>query len=154
MAGTRSISVSNKIRERAAGLVITNAGEAEPPAFLLLHQRHGRHWGFPKGRIEDGETEEAAALREAQEETGLAKIRLIPGFRAVTTYTFTRGPTTVSKQVVYFLACVEDCAIVLSSEHTAGCWLSYEVAYKQLTYEDTRKILSRARDHLSSQIAG
>ena len=154
VAGTRSTSASNNIRERAAGLVITDAGKAKPSTFLLLHQRNGRHWGFPKGRIEDGETEEAAALREAQEETGLAKFYLVPGFRVVTTYTFTRGSTTVSKEVVYFLARVEDCAIVLSPEHTAGCWLSYEVAYKQLTYEDTREILSKARDYLSSQIAG
>lgn len=135
--------------------MIITAGKtkAETPTFLLVHQRHGRHWGFPKGRIETGEKEEDAALREAREETGLAKIYLVPGFRAITTYTFMRDQATVSKEVVYFLGCVAGGRdIVLSSEHTAWCWLPYEAAHTQLTYEDTRKILSEARDYLSGQV--
>jgi len=154
VAVTKSTSVSKNIRERSAGLVITTAGKTktEAPTFLLVHQRHGRHWGFPKGRIEAGETEEDAALREAREETGLAKICLVRGFRAITTYTFMRDQATVSKEVVYFLGCVDGRDIVLSSEHTAWCWLPYEAAHAQLTYEDTRKILSEARDYLSGQV--
>jgi 8-oxo-dGTP pyrophosphatase MutT (NUDIX family) len=38
---------------------------------LLCHVTGQRHWDLPKGGIEPGETECAAALRETREETGL-----------------------------------------------------------------------------------
>ena len=38
---------------------------------LLCHVTGQRHWDLPKGGIERGETECAAALRETREETGL-----------------------------------------------------------------------------------
>lgn len=42
--------------------------------FVLTARRNFKgdlHWGLPKGTIEEGETHEQAALREANEETGL-----------------------------------------------------------------------------------
>lgn len=40
--------------------------------FLLVHEaKHGQLWYLPAGRVERAETFEAAALREALEETGL-----------------------------------------------------------------------------------
>ncbi len=48
---------------------------------LLIYHRKG--WGFPKGHIRPGETEEACAAREVLEETGIS-IRPDPGFRRET----------------------------------------------------------------------
>ena len=40
--------------------------------FLLVHERkHGQLWYLPAGRVEDGETLTAAAIRETLEETGV-----------------------------------------------------------------------------------
>ena len=40
--------------------------------FLLVHERkHGQRWYLPAGRVEPGETFEAAAKRETREETGV-----------------------------------------------------------------------------------
>ena len=44
-------------------------GELE---ILLVHRPHYNDWTFPKGKAKDDETDEDAALREVQEETGLA----------------------------------------------------------------------------------
>ncbi|MBA4496432.1 NUDIX domain-containing protein [Paenactinomyces guangxiensis] len=41
-----------------------------PDKKVLLVQHKEGHWGFPKGQIEQGETELQAACRELQEETG------------------------------------------------------------------------------------
>jgi 8-oxo-dGTP pyrophosphatase MutT (NUDIX family) len=38
---------------------------------LLVHRPRYRDWTFPKGKVEQGETDEQAAVREVEEETGL-----------------------------------------------------------------------------------
>jgi 8-oxo-dGTP diphosphatase len=38
---------------------------------LLVHRPRYRDWTFPKGKVEQGETDEQAAIREVEEETGL-----------------------------------------------------------------------------------
>src|SRR5947209_6723259 len=52
---------------RAAGGVIVRDDRV-----LLVHRPKYDDWAFPKGKLEAGETWEAAALREVEEETGLA----------------------------------------------------------------------------------
>jgi len=47
----------------------------------------GGYWEFPKGKLEPGETDEAAAHRELKEETGL-EVTLIPDFKETITYRF------------------------------------------------------------------
>jgi 8-oxo-dGTP pyrophosphatase MutT (NUDIX family) len=56
----------------AAGGLVINA-EKE----ILLMFRRGK-WDLPKGKQDDGESLEACALREVQEETGLHQITLGP----------------------------------------------------------------------------
>ena len=51
----------------SAGVLVTN----ERGQVLLVSEKSGK-WGFPKGRIEKGETPYEAALREMHEETGLS----------------------------------------------------------------------------------
>ena len=53
----------------AGGLVENEKGE-----FLLIHRR-GK-WDLPKGKLEKGESIEACAVREVEEETGLQNLEL------------------------------------------------------------------------------
>lgn len=53
----------------AAGGVVCDARGR----FLMIFRRG--HWDLPKGKLDDGETLEACALREVTEETGLHAIR-------------------------------------------------------------------------------
>ena len=55
----------------AAGGVIARQTEGGELEVLLIHRPHRGDWTFPKGKVEPGETEEACALREVEEETGL-----------------------------------------------------------------------------------
>lgn len=51
---------------KAAGGVVHRAGRV-----LLIHRPRYDDWTFPKGKVEDGESDEECALREVHEETGL-----------------------------------------------------------------------------------
>jgi 8-oxo-dGTP diphosphatase len=51
---------------RAAGGLVVQDGKV-----LLVHRPKYNDWSFPKGKCEAGESDEACALREVEEETGL-----------------------------------------------------------------------------------
>lgn len=55
--------------EAAGGVVFNTAGQ------VLVIFRRG-YWDLPKGKIDEGEAPEEAALREVEEETGLKQITL------------------------------------------------------------------------------
>lgn len=90
-------------KESPAGALVYRQKTAEVELLLLKH-RFGGHWSFPKGHVEEGETEVETALREVHEETGLT-IRLEEGFRQSVEY-YPRP--NIRKQVVYFLGYADD----------------------------------------------
>jgi 8-oxo-dGTP pyrophosphatase MutT (NUDIX family) len=51
----------------AGGLVVRDDGSV-----LLVHRPKYDDWSFPKGKCDDSESDEACALREVEEETGLS----------------------------------------------------------------------------------
>jgi 8-oxo-dGTP pyrophosphatase MutT (NUDIX family) len=55
---------------RAAGGVVLREGPDGREVLLIQRHRYG-DWTLPKGKCEPDETDEACALREVQEETGL-----------------------------------------------------------------------------------
>jgi 8-oxo-dGTP diphosphatase len=60
------------LRPLAGGIVWRRGALASPEVLLVHHARsRKRAWGFPKGKLERGETAREAALREVREETGL-----------------------------------------------------------------------------------
>jgi 8-oxo-dGTP pyrophosphatase MutT (NUDIX family) len=56
---------------RAAGGVVWRTGDDGAPEVLLVHRPKYDDWTIPKGKAERGESDEACALREVEEETGL-----------------------------------------------------------------------------------
>ena len=120
------------------------------PHYLLIRQNdqtEGCH-GFPKGHMEPGETEEQTALREIYEEVGL-RVRLIPGFRAVTEYQLPSPPDT-RKRVVFFLAEYEDQATVVQESELASITIAPWPRALELTeFADSKKILTDAHAFLT-----
>jgi 8-oxo-dGTP pyrophosphatase MutT (NUDIX family) len=78
----------------AGGVVVRGDGE---PSVLVVHRPKYDDWSLPKGKLEPGETDEAAAIREVGEETGLDVVLL--GEVGRVRY---RDPRGREKVVVYF----------------------------------------------------
>ena len=138
-----SPSEAGEGEERAAGFVLFRTIHQQRQ-YLLLRHRNGRHWAFPKGRLEPGEDEFEAAVREIFEETSIDQLHPIPGFRGTSSYYFQRNGQRTGKSVVYFLAETSQSDVSLSSEHIDFRWLRFEDAVGALTHDDSRRILSDA----------
>ena len=83
-------------KEKSAGAIIYRM-ENGVPYFLLLHYFSG-HWEFPKGHIEQGETEEETVERETFEETGINDLKIIPGFKKYIKYFFRQYKAKISEE--------------------------------------------------------
>ena len=127
--------------------------------YLLLHYPSG-HWEFPRGHIDEGESEQETAIREIEEETGLKDIKMIPNFKGYSRFFFKRTyglkpkekkkAPWVFKLVTLFLAETKTEDIKLSREHKGFVWLPYEDAIKKLP-KDAKKVFNKANDHLISR---
>ncbi|MBQ9993741.1 MAG: NUDIX domain-containing protein, partial [Clostridia bacterium] len=135
------------LNEKSCGAVIfrKRSGNLE---FLLVKNKKGGNWGFPKGHIEMGETEQDTAKREVLEETGLA-ITPIEDFRVLSEY-HPRG--RIFKQVVFFLAEMPEGGEVVpqQAEIDRYIWADYGLAMRTFRFNNDRNVLTKARDRLRS----
>lgn len=117
--------------------------------FLVLKHVLGSHWSFPKGHVEDGESEKQTALREVYEETGL-KINFVEGFRKKVTYSPKPG---IMKDVVYFLGYTKNPDFKRQEEEISDIeWMDAKKGAQYLTYDNDKYLLASAIEKL--KIAG
>ena len=115
--------------------------------FLLLHYPQG-HFDFPKGHVEEHETELQTASRELKEETGISNVKFYDGFREVINYSFRHNNEMINKDVVYFIAETSQTDIVISHEHQGSGWHTYSDTKKKITFDQSRKVLEKAGEFL------
>ena len=135
--------------EYSCGAVVFTRIGGEPHYVLVRakNQSAGCH-GFPKGHMEAGETEEQTALREIYEEVGL-RVRLLPGFRAVTEYPLPSPPDT-RKRVVFFLAEYENQEVTIQESELGSYTLApWPQALALTEHADSRQILADAHAFLT-----
>ena len=113
---------------RAAGGIPVRDGR-DGLEVLVVHRPQYDDWSFPKGKCEEGETDEACALREVQEETGLvcARERELPS----TAYHDSRGR---QKRVRYWRLRVHGGQLSYMHEVDEALWLSPAEAEELLSY--------------------
>ena len=90
-------------------------------------------------------------MREVKEETGIADLEFIDGFREIEKYSFLYKGEDVSKTVSYLLAETKTKEVKLSFEHLDFKWLSYQEALKKLTFKNAQKIVQKAHDFILSK---
>ena len=136
-------------QERSAGVIVFLQNPDQPRQYLLLD--YGKHWDFPKGHVEKGETDTQAALRELEEETGLRHPQLKSGFSHEIEYFFRNHRGVLIRKVVWFcLGRVEKATVQLSHEHVGYDFLPYEQALARLTYAGAKGLLKEAESFLNA----
>ncbi len=131
-------------KEKSCGALVYRIKNGELELLLLKH-RFGGHWSFPKGHVEEGETEVETALREVHEETGLT-IQLEDGFRQSVEY-YPRP--NIRKQVVYFLGYADDDRTRRQEEEISEIrWVPLKSAHREVTFRNDKNLINHAKKFL------
>jgi 8-oxo-dGTP diphosphatase len=123
---------------RAAGGVVRRDG-----LIAVVHRPHREDWSLPKGKLEPGEDDATAAVREVLEETGCDAV--IERDLGTVSYTVADGRP---KSVRYYLMTARAAAADTAADVDLVRWLPAEGVEELLTYATDRDVLARAREHL------
>ncbi len=124
----------------AGGIIWRPASDAEAIEVLLVHRPKYDDWTFPKGKLHQGESLIAAAVREVAEETGLS---VIVGHRMRTvSYATTDGP----KEVTYWVMQPADGDFAPNAEVDQIRWVPVAVAAEELSYAHDRRLALELTD--------
>lgn len=127
-----------KIIKAAGGIVL----KKDKALFIKRLEK----WDFPKGKIDKGEEERVAAVREVAEECGVNA--LIIDKLGTTWHTYIQGGTNILKKTVWFeMKCVDDTHLAPQIEENISeiKWIKLYKTEKQLanTYQSIRSIYQK-----------
>ncbi len=138
-AGAASVVV-----RAAGGAVWRRAGNGDLEV-ILVHRSRYDDWSLPKGKVDPGETDEEAAVREVQEEASV-EARLGAELPS-TTYVDRSGK---QKRVRYWAMTPTGGEVAGAHEVDQAAWVPLEQARAQLTYGRDVAVL----DALTATTAG
>ena len=114
------------------------------PKILLVYYHNepfSDNVAFPKGHLEEGESEEQAAMREVVEETGLQNPRIVRKLGIVSRLSKEDSGETVFKDIHLFLMQI-DSFVHGKAEERYG-WFSYEEALQKLSFQEEKDFLKK-----------
>ena len=127
-------------KEKSCGCIIIKDSKV-----LLINEIHGNFWDFPKGHMENGETEIETALREVKEEVGL-DVKIDIDKRYVLNYII---DNRIDKTTVLYVAKpISDKIVMQESEIDNAKWCSFGEAIDLLTFNDWKKVLREVINEL------
>jgi 8-oxo-dGTP diphosphatase len=114
----------------------------------VIHRPHRKDWSLPKGKLDDGETWEACALREVREETGCEG--RIATFAGAMSYVPRNNPKIV---LYWHMELTREGKVEgkFRDEIDEVAWLTPEEALDRLDYPGERRIVQRFPDGLLRQ---
>jgi len=133
----------------AGGVVYRREDDAVDLALAARRTRRGQlAWGLAKGAIEQGESDEQAAVREVLEETGLeAEVEADLGDIR---YFYVWEGVRVRKRVHFFLMRATGGDVANhDSEMEEVRWFPLRTAIKRASYKGEREVIERAAKRLA-----
>lgn len=121
--------------EKSCGAIIVSDNK-----ILIVKQKSGL-FGFPKGHIENNETEVETAVREVREETGL-EIKIYDEYRYSLSFLLKNG---IKKEVVYFLATKTSKYVNIDNNEIIGYeWVNINDVYNKLEFDNIKELWQEA----------
>ena len=130
---TAELPTPTEVVQAAGGLVVRRHHGALEIA--VVHRPVHQDWSFPKGKLEEGETFELAALREVEEETGMS-CRLVR-FIGHTEYLDRKGRP---KAVAYWVMVAQSGSFVPNAEVDEMRWVTLDGASRLLSSPRDREL--------------
>jgi 8-oxo-dGTP diphosphatase len=124
---------------RSAGGVVWHPSGDGAVEVAVIHRNRYDDWSLPKGKLERGEHELAAAVREIREETG---VTAIPQVRLPSTRYLTGEPDTEKSVEFWSMRELSPATFVTSDEVDELRWLSPHDAMALLTYAHDRGVVA------------
>jgi 8-oxo-dGTP pyrophosphatase MutT (NUDIX family) len=128
----------------AGGLVIDKHSGPVPQAALIgrLDRRGRLLWSLPKGHVEEGETAEAAAVREVMEETGITGRVVAP--LGTIDFWFVADGRRIHKTVHHFLLVATAGELSDDDVEVAEVeWVPIPELGDRLAYADERRLIEQ-----------
>ena len=131
----------NLKKEKSCGCIIIKDQKV-----LLVYEKNRNFWGFPKGHMEDGETEIETALREVKEEVGL-DVEIDKKRRYTLNYVI---GNEIDKTTVLYIAKAKDGKIIMQESEIENIkWCSFEEALNMLTFDDWKDMFKKVIDDIN-----
>lgn len=122
--------------EKSCGTIVVKDGK------VLMVTQIDNVCGFPKGHIEQSETELETAIRETKEETNVF-VKANEKYRYLISYTLNEN---IEKDVVYFLAReVCDSELINQESEIAKVeWVDISLVRNKITYDNLKELWDKA----------
>ena len=136
-----AIKRSHLKKEKSCGCIIIKDNKV-----LLVYEKRACCWGFPKGHMEEGETEIETALREVKEEVGL-DVKINKNKRYILNYIIN---DEIDKTTVLYLATTKNEKITIQeSEIGDAKWYDLSEATKILTFTNSKEVFKKVIEELN-----
>jgi len=134
----------HRVEEESFGIIPLRQEAAIWHVLLILHQG-GRHWAFPKGHGNPGETPLESARRELKEETGLDIEKFVQESPLTERYQFRRKKEIVVKTVQYFPALVSGTVTLQEEEIKDAKWVPLLESTEHLTFREAKDMCEKLK---------
>ncbi|HDR3493167.1 TPA: NUDIX domain-containing protein [Bacillus wiedmannii] len=134
-------------REKSCGVIIYQ--NKPDTRYLIVKSKANGHWGFPKGHIEENETEIDTAKREVKEETGL-DVLIHEDFKTSMEYKISE---TIKKEVILFLGTPMSTSVTIQKDEIAIYkWATFADILNLFKHENQKQILKQAHEFLNQKL--